>query len=770
MSINRFELPTVALRGLCVLPGRAVHFDISREKSIHAVENAINGDGKLFLVSQCDMEVSVPSEKDLYKVGTIANVTQIIKLPNKIIRVMVEGKARAEIESVDFSQNHIISKVVVKEYKDILSKDEKKAYLEILVELARKYFKVNPVLVRDGEKKITSVSNLTTFMDRFVDDYILDYVYKQEYLEAATDKDRFEMMSAYLVNATNILEIKKSVAEQVKEKIDKNQKEYVLREQMKVIKKELGVDEESDDTEYLTAQAKGLTASQKVKDRILKEIKKYKNIPENVAESHVIRNYIDTLLALPWDKTTKDNDNFMEAKKVLDEDHYGLTKVKERILEFLAVRQLSGSNESTMICLVGPPGTGKTSIAKSIARALNKNYVRICLGGVRDEAEIRGHRRTYVGAMPGRIITALKEAKSANPLMLLDEIDKVGTDNYRGDTQAALLEVLDGQQNCNFRDHYVELPVDLSKVLFIATANDISTISGPLRDRMEIIELSSYMETEKFHIAKKYLVTKQLKANGLNSKQLSISDGALRKIINGYTKEAGVRGLERKIGDICRKAAVNILMKDSDKITVTDRNLKEYLGPIKYTREDAFKKDEIGIVRGLAWTSVGGDTLSIEINAMTGKGSLQLTGKLGDVMKESAQTALSYVKSIAKNYNVPEDYFEKHDLHIHIPEGATPKDGPSAGITLATAILSVVTEKKVNSKVAMTGEITLRGRVLAIGGLKEKLLAANMAGIKKVIVPIDNKKDVEELEEEITQGMEIVFAETMKDVIPAAFI
>lgn len=769
MSKNFIELPAVALRGLSVLPGRTVQFDISRIKSVRAVELALNGDNNLFLTTQKDSEISEPGVEDLYQVGTVAAIKQVSKLPSKVFRIMAEGKYKARIVTMADEKKYIKATVEkIEQQSSGLDETSQKAMAEILQQQVRVFASLNPSAQQSVAFKFSGAGMLDELLDRIADEYLTDYVNKQKYLECNTTGERFEMVSVYLANQSEVLKVRMDLAQKVRDKIEKNQKEYVLREQLKVIHNEL--DEDVEEEEDYKVRAEQLNAPKEVKDKLFREIKRLSSMSASSSESAVERNYIENILELPWNNCTEDNNDLKNAEAILEEDHYGLNKVKERIVEYLAVRSLTGKGESPILCLVGPPGTGKTSIARSVARALNKKYVRICLGGVRDEAEIRGHRRTYVASMPGRIIAALKEAGSANPLMLLDEIDKVGTDHYKGDAQAALLELLDSEQNCNFRDHYVELPVDLSKVLFIATANDISTISAPLRDRMEIIELSSYTENEKFHIAKKYLVAKQIEKNGLKKKQLRFTDGALRKIIAGYTKEAGVRGLERQIGTVCRKAAKKILTKDAESITVNEKGLEEYLGKVKYTRESAFDKPQIGIVRGLAWTSVGGDTLSIEVNTMPGKGNLKLTGQLGDVMKESAETAYSYVRSVADKYGVSAGYFEEHDIHVHVPEGATPKDGPSAGITLASALLSAVSGRKARADVAMTGEITLRGRVLPIGGLKEKLLAAKNAGMKTVLVPKQNEKDVLELDGEITGGMEINFVEKMDSVLKQVLV
>lgn len=769
MSKNFIELPAVALRGLSVLPGRTVQFDISRIKSVRAVELALNSDNNLFLTTQKDSEISEPGFEDLYQVGTVVAIKQVSKLPSKVFRIMAEGKYKARIVTMADEKKYIKATVEkIEQQRSGLDETSQKAMAEILQQQVRVFASLNPSAQQSVAFKFSGAGMLDELLERIADEYLTDYVSKQKYLECNTTGERFEMVSVYLANQSEVLKVRMDLAQKVRDKIEKNQKEYVLREQLKVIHNEL--DEDAEEEEDYKVRAEQLNAPKEVKDKLFREIKRLSAMSASSSESAVERNYIENILELPWNNCTEDNNDLKNAEAILEEDHYGLNKVKERILEYLAVRSLTGKGESPILCLVGPPGTGKTSIARSVARALNKKYVRICLGGVRDEAEIRGHRRTYVASMPGRIIAALKEAGSANPLMLLDEIDKVGTDHYKGDAQAALLELLDSEQNCSFRDHYVELPVDLSKVLFIATANDISTISAPLRDRMEIIELSSYTENEKFHIAKKYLAAKQIEKNGLKKKQLRFTDGALRKIIAGYTKEAGVRGLERQIGTVCRKAAKKILTKDAESITVSEKGLEEYLGKVKYTKEAAFDKPQIGIVRGLAWTSVGGDTLSIEVNTMPGKGNLKLTGQLGDVMKESAETAYSYVRSVADKYGVSAGYFEEHDIHVHIPEGATPKDGPSAGITLASALLSAVSGRKARADVAMTGEITLRGRVLPIGGLKEKLLAAKNAGMKTVLVPKQNEKDVLELDGEITDGMEINFVEKMDSVLKQVLV
>lgn len=770
MSEIKKVLPVIALRGMTVLPKMVVHFDVSRKKSIQALEKAMGGDKEVFLVTQKNPEESDPSAKDLFNFGTVATIKQLVKMPNNVVRVLVEGNERAVMQDLIEEDSAMLSgEISICPYikEEDISESEEKAMILVVTDLLKKYVLDNTKISKDVIKNIISIKEIDKLLNQVAICLPIYYENKQELLEKDTIKERYKAITEYLANEIEIQTIKKELQTKVKEHIEKNQKEYVLREQIKVIKAELGEDSQEQEIDNLNAAVRKLKADKTVKERLYKEIEKYKNASFNSGEGSMIKNYIDTLLELPWNKSSKDNDDLKNARRVLNEDHYGLSEVKERILEFLAVRNLTKKGETPVICLVGPPGTGKTSIARSVARALNKEYVRISLGGVHDEAEIRGHRRTYVGAMPGRIIDALKTAGVNNPLMLLDEVDKASSD-YKGDTSAALLEVLDQAQNDKFRDHYVELPVDLSNVLFIATANDISTISKPLRDRMEIIEVSSYTENEKFHIAKDYLVSRQIEKNGLSKDNLTISENALHTIIHLYTREAGVRNLERKISAICRKSAREIVENKKTRVRITERNLNKYLGRERYDYIKANDEDEIGIVRGLAWTAVGGDTLQIEVNVMPGKGAINLTGQMGDVMKESAQIALTYVRSISEQYDIAEDYFEKRDIHLHIPEGAVPKDGPSAGITMATAILSAVTGRKVKASVAMTGEITLRGRVLPIGGLKEKLLAANMAGIKTVVVPEKNRKDVEELSEEITNGMKIVYASTMKDVLSTA--
>ena len=769
MGEQVITMPVVALRGLTILPGMVLHFDINRPKSVAAVEWAMVGDQKLFLVAQRHPEIVEPEQGDLFQIGTIAVVKQLVKLPGKVVRVLVEGLERAELLCLEAEEPAMMGEIAaIEAEEDDLDSLTQEAMLRILKDKLEEYGRVNPKITKEILPNLLIITDLNEMLDQIAIQLPWDYTIRQTVLENSSLSARYEVVMHTLLTEMEIYRIKKEFQEKVKSDIDQNQKEYILREQMKVIRQELGEDAVSDADEY-QKKLDALKADKEVKEKLHKEIERFRNMPAGSQEANVLRTYVETLLDLPWKKMSKDNDDIKHAEKILNEDHYGLEQVKERILEYLAVRALTKKGTSPIICLVGPPGTGKTSIARSVARALNKKYVRISLGGVRDEAEIRGHRKTYVGAMPGRIVEGMRQASVCNPLMLLDEIDKVSSD-YKGDTSSALLEVLDGEQNVKFRDHYVELPIDLSQVLFIATANTTQTIPGPLLDRMELIEVNSYTENEKFHIARDYLVTKQMERNGLKEGQITFSDKSLEKIIHNYTREAGVRNLERRIGDVCRKAARQFLEDKKKSIKITESNLEKYLGKEKVTFENANEEDEIGIVRGLAWTSVGGDTLQIEVNVMPGKGNLLMTGQLGDVMKESAQTALTYVRSVCPEHGIADDYFEKHDLHIHIPEGAVPKDGPSAGITMATAMLSAVTEKPVLAKVAMTGEITLRGRVLPIGGLKEKILAAKMAHITKVLVPDKNRPDIGELSKEITKGLDIVYVRSMVDVAREAFV
>lgn len=771
MSEQVIKLPTVALRGMVILPGMVAHFDISRPRSIRAVETAMQDDQQLFLITQQDPAVEEPAIGDLYRVGVIVKVKQLVKMPNDIVRVLVEGEERGELASFLPQEAFLLSQVIRYDRagEEEIPPEVMEAMLRCIRDAAVQYQKVEGRIGNELVKIAAREKDVVCLIRQISCRLPLYYTKKQELLNAVDVISQYEALMAILLNEIQVIAIKKEFQAKVKERVDKNQKDYILREQMKLIRQELGEEDTQSDTEHFLDEVEKLPAEDAVKEKIRKEISRFEHISSSSSESAVLRGYIETLLELPWNRASEDNTDLSHAAEILDEDHYGLEKVKERMLEFLAVRSLTGKGESPIICLVGPPGTGKTSIARSVARALEKKYVRICLGGVRDEAEIRGHRRTYVGAMPGRIVMGLKDAGVRNPLILLDEIDKVSRD-YKGDTASALLEVLDSEQNSHFRDHYVEVPVDLSEVLFIATANSIKDIPRPLLDRMEIVEVSSYTENEKRHIAREHLVPKQIVKHGLKNSQLSITDKALTRLINGYTREAGVRNLERKIGAVCRKAAREIYEGKTRKVAVTGRNLEQYLGKEKYRPDRKNDKDEVGIVRGLAWTSVGGDTLEVEVNVMPGKGEFKLTGQMGDVMKESAQAGISYIRSISERYEIPEDYFGKHDIHIHIPEGAVPKDGPSAGVTMATAMLSAITGHKVHCDIAMTGEITLRGRVLPVGGLKEKTLAARLAGMKRVCVPRQNERDMEEIPEEITEGLDIIYAATMEDVLEAAFV
>lgn len=770
MNDRIMTIPAVALRGMTILPGMVAHFDVSREKSMKAVEEAMMGEQDIFLVTQKNIEAEDPQIDDLYRIGIVAKIKQVIKMRNGIIRILVEGERRAELSGIVEQVPYLLAEVLyLEEHQQEYSGEALEGMRRAVLEAYGRYAVLNPKLDKEFMRQASETKETERLMDLIANNMPVYYEEKQKYLESVTIDERYETLIEMILREINIISIKNEFQSKVKEQVDKNQKEYLLREQMKVIREELGEDNTESDVQQFQEALKKLRAKKEVKEKIQKEIDRFANINSNSSESAVARGYIETLLELPWEKKSKDNKDLKHAAKVLDNDHYGLEKVKERMLEFLAVRNLTKKGDSPIICLVGPPGTGKTSIARSVAKALDKEYVRICLGGVRDEAEIRGHRRTYVGAMPGRLAAGLRMAGVKNPLMLLDEIDKVSSD-YKGDTSSALLEVLDSEQNNKFRDHYVEIPIDLSEVLFIATANSVQDIPRPLLDRMELIEVTSYTENEKMHIAMEHLLRKQMKKNGLKKDNLSIREEAMAEVIRGYTKEAGVRSLERKIGEICRKSAREIYEDNKKKITVTKKNVSRFLGKEKYTFDMAGKTDEIGIVRGLAWTSVGGDTLEIEVNVMPGKGEFRLTGQLGDVMKESAQAGISYIRSVSKEYKIPKEFFRENDIHIHIPEGAVPKDGPSAGITMATAMLSAITKRKIRADVAMTGEITLRGRVLPIGGLKEKTLAAKNAGIRTICVPAKNEKDMDEISDEIKQGIEIVYAETMKDVLETAFV
>ena len=761
-------LPALALRGTTILPDMIVHFDVSRERSMKAIEAAMLQDEKIFLVTQKDPEIETPEIKDLYKVGTVAYIKQVVKLPHDLLRVLVEGLERSELVGLEQEDPFLMAETVgVEEDGAQYGRSLREAMYRSIRELFQKYCLESGRISKDLAAKILNIQNLEELVSQISVNVPLSYQNQQKILEALTLEEQYEVLAAILTNEIEVLQVGHDLQHKLKARVDKNQREYILREQLKLIREELGEDNTADTAEEYRDKLKELQASKEVRDKISKEIDRFKSMNSSAAESSVLSTYIETLLDLPWDKKSEDSMDLEEAWKILEDGHYGLKDVKERIMEFLAVRKLTSGGKSPILCLVGPPGTGKTSIAKSVAEALHKKYVRICLGGVRDEAEIRGHRKTYVGAMPGRITVALQQAGVSNPLMLLDEIDKTSSD-YKGDTSAALLEVLDPEQNSRFNDHYVEVPQDLSEVLFIATANDMEGIPRPLLDRMEVIEVSGYTENEKEHIAREHLIPKQLEVNGIPKGKLTIQPAALRKMITLYTREAGVRGLERTIGRICRKAAREIMENGQDKVVVNTKNLDTFLGKSRYSYLMANKKDEVGIARGLAWTQVGGDTLQIEVNVMPGKGELVLTGQLGDVMKESAMAGISYIRSVADQYDIKQEFFQENDIHVHIPEGAVPKDGPSAGITMATAMLSAIIDRKVRADVAMTGEITLRGRVLPIGGLKEKLLAAKYARIKQVLVPKENKPDIQEIDAEILDGLKISYVDNMKEVLHEA--
>lgn len=762
-------LPAIALRGTTILPDMIVHFDVSRERSIKAIEQAMLHDQKIFLITQKDPEIETPGLTDLYQIGTIAYIKQVVKLPQDLLRVLVEGTERAELLGLEQEFPYLKCEVALfeNEKAEHLLPAVREAMHRSIRQLFQQYCLESGKVGKELVAQILKIEDVAELMNQVSVNIPLSYQNKQKILDAVSLEEQYEVLGAILSSEIEVMQVARELQKKLQVRVDKNQREYILREQLKLIREELGEDGAASSIEEYRRKLGELQASDEVKEKISKEIDRLKSMGNNMAETGVLSGYIETLLSLPWDKRTEDSDDLKEAWKILEEGHYGLKEVKERIMEFLSVRKLTSKGKSPILCLVGPPGTGKTSIARSVAEALHKKYVRICLGGVRDEAEIRGHRKTYVGAMPGRITEALKQAGVGNPLMLLDEIDKTSSD-HRGDTASALLEVLDPEQNNSFKDHYVEINQDLSEVLFIATANDLQGIPRPLLDRMEIIEISGYTENEKVHIAKEHLISKQMEINGIEKGQLSIQTNALRKIINNYTKEAGVRSLERKIGQICRKTAREIMENGKEKVTITSKNLQDYLGRERYNYLMANKKAEVGIARGLAWTQVGGDTLQIEVNVMPGKGELLLTGQLGDVMKESAMAGITYIRSVAEQYGVSQEFFQEHDIHVHIPEGAVPKDGPSAGITMATAMLSAVIGREVRSDVAMTGEITLRGRVLPIGGLKEKLLAAKYAKIKQVLVPGENKPDIQEMDGEILEGLKISYVDTMGDVLKEA--
>lgn len=771
MERTELIMPAVALRGMIILPEMITHFDVSRSKSVKAVEKALTQEQRLFIVAQRDPETEDPGQDDLFEMGTVVEIKQIVKMPHNILRVLVEGAFRARLLRLEGEEylEAVIEEAVPQEDEGSLPQSGKEAMFRNLQDVFRQYAGKSRKIGKDVVRQVLDSPNLERLIVKVMVHTPFDWEQQQRLLETMDFPENYELLCIMLNNEIEIELFRQSIQEKVKARVDKNQKDYILREQMKVIREELGDEGPNEEAEQFRKAVKELQASQEVKDKIEKEIQRFLNAGSNSAEASVIRGYIETLLELPWDKRSEDCLDLKTAKDILEAEHYGLEKVKERVMEFLAVRKMLDKGESPILCLVGPPGTGKTSVARSIAHALDKKYIRICLGGVHDEAEIRGHRRTYIGAMPGRIVDGIRHAGVKNPLMVLDEIDKVSSD-HRGDTFSALLEVLDSEQNGKFRDHYVELPVDLSEVMFLCTANDVQTIPRPLLDRMEVIEVSSYTENEKFHIAKDHLLPKQMQRHGLKKGQLQVVDSAMKKMIHSYTREAGVRNLERRLAAVCRKADREILEKNRKKVRITEQNLEKYLGKTIYESQQRNEKDEIGIVRGLAWTSVGGSTLEIEVNLMPGRGEFQLTGQIGDVMQESAKAGISYIRSVSKSYGLKKEFFQKHDIHIHIPEGAVPKDGPSAGITMATAMLSAMLEKPVRADVAMTGEITLRGRVLPIGGLKEKLLAAKSADMRTVIVPKKNRRDVEELSKEITDGLEIIYAQTMEDVLAHAFV
>lgn len=767
--MENISFPVLALRGKMVYPGTSVFFEVSRAKSLKALEEAINHNQQIFLLNQKDPAVEKPEKEDLYQVGTLAKIQQMVKAGQGILRVFVEGTTRARV--LDYQVVEPCPWAMVEEIHAVHHPEpgtQETAIFRMICDLLDSFLEKNPGFLHNQIQAAVDKGNLEQLMYELASELPFELEKKQEFLEETDVIRQSEMLMAILMEEAEISDIRNQIAEKVKKNVDKNQKDYLLREQQKVIRRELGEEDIVSEAEEYLEKCEKLNATKEVKEKIRKEISRFKGVPPMASESIVMRNYIENMLEMPWKKASKDNKDLNKATEILEADHYGLKKVKERILDYLAVRSLTKKGETPILCLVGPPGTGKTSIARSIARALNKKYVRLSLGGVHDEAEIRGHRKTYVGAMPGRIAEGIRQAGVRNPLMLLDEIDKVSSD-YKGDTASALLEVLDGEQNVNFRDHYLEVPLDLSEVLFIATANEPERISKPLLDRMEIIELSSYTENEKYHIAREYLIRKQRAANGIKEEQIEIPDEVLYEIIRSYTREAGVRDLERKIGRIMRKAA-RAIIRGEEKLEVHKKDLEDLLGMPPYSEEEKATRPQVGIVRGLAWTSVGGDTLSIEVNVMPGKGKLALTGRMGDVMKESAQIGLSYLRSIARQYDIAGEFFEQHDIHIHIPEGAVPKDGPSAGITMATAMLSAITGKKVRGDLAMTGEITLRGKALPIGGLKEKLLAAKAAGMKEVLVPEKNKRNIRELDKEVTDGLQITFVEDMQQVLEKALI
>ncbi len=766
-------LPLIPLRGLAIFPYTILNFDIGRESSLKALDEAMLGDELIFLTSQKEAEIDEPTEEDFYHVGTICKVKQMIKLPGDTVRVLVEGISRGTIEEINQDKGYfeaVIDEIVYNE-DEIVNDMEVEALIRNVLESFEEYINIGNRVSPEILVSLEEIENPDRFVDTIASNIYLKPEQKQQILEEFDIAKRLELLYSILLEEIDILKIEKKITLRVKKQMNKVQKEYYLREQLKAIQKELGEEEDiSSESQEYREKLKKIKAPKETKAKIQKEIDKFSRISPASPDISVSRNYLDTIFSLPWNKETKDKLDIKKAKEVLDKEHYGMEKVKERILEFLAVRSLSKSLKGPIICLVGPPGVGKTSIAKSIAASLNRKFVRISLGGVRDEAEIRGHRRTYVGAIPGRIINGVKESGTKNPVFLLDEIDKMASD-YKGDISSAMLEVLDPEQNKYFEDHYLEIPFDLSKILFVTTANSLSTIPGPLLDRMEIIELSGYIEEEKLNIAQKYLLVKQIEENGLKEDFVKIDDETMRDIISYYTREAGVRTLERTIGKICRKIAKKYVEDPTlTEVVVKKEDLEEYLGKDKYTFDLAGVKPEIGMVTGLAWTAVGGVTLNVEVNVLKGKGQVVLTGQLGDVMKESAQTAISYIRSISDRFDIPDDFYQTKDIHIHIPEGATPKDGPSAGVTMATAVISALTKIPVRCDVAMTGEITLRGRVLPVGGIKEKLLAAHRAGIKKVLLPEECKAQLDEIPQNVKDQMEFVLVKHLDEVLEHALV
>lgn len=762
---NIIRLPVIALRGISIVPGTKIQLDISRPKSLEAAKRAMTYDQTLFLVTQKKIEVIDPVKDDLYSVGTISSIKQITKLPNGRVKILVEGEVRGTMGIMEDDDNCLMANI----YPLVLEEETDELRCEALLDSLRakvaEYVHMNPKAGNEL-KKLGSEEELSRALDCVAANISASVEHRQAYMNLTKTEDRFFYLMNWIEREINLIQIQRDFQMQVRASVDEHQREYFLREQMKVIQDELGMDETAEADEWLK-QLEERQIPQEVRERLEKEIKRYRTLPFGGPETAVVQNYIETVLDVPWDKKTEECLDLERAEEILETDHYGLEKVKERILEYLAVRKLNQHGDSPILCLAGPPGTGKTSIAASLAKAMNRKFVRISLGGVRDEAEIRGHRRTYIGAMPGRLVAALRQAGVSNPLILLDEIDKMSSD-YKGDPASAMLEVMDSEQNKQFRDHYLELPVDLSDVLFLATANDLSYVPSPLYDRMEVLEVSSYTENEKYHIGADYLLPKQMEKNGLTSEQLIIEEDTLRKVIRSYTREAGVRSLERVLGKLCRKTAKKILDGAAVPVVIRPDDLPDFLGKERMDYLMRNDTDEVGIVRGLVWTSVGGDTLEIEVNAMPGKGNLKLTGQLGDVMRESVDIALSFVRSVAGEYGVQPEWFEQHDIHVHCPEGAVPKDGPSAGVTMATAILSAASGRKVKADLTMTGELTLRGRILPIGGLKEKVLAARMAGFHNVAVPFKNRQDIEELSEEITEGLQIYYMKNVKEIFDLA--